>query len=142
MAMTTPMANWPNDESDADSALEACWEALLEKLDAHRHLFSRRGGLFSKRVRSRFAVVLRFTDKVDGRRVLRTVYIGRAEDKELIRRAENYLEECRELARIPREMAELVAMAGVIRGLGSYVEQQDRRARRAAAGGGARHGSG
>ena len=86
--------------------------------------------------------MLRFTDKVDGKRVLRTIYIGRAEDEELIRRAESYLEECRELARIPEEMAELVAMMGVIRGLGSYVERQDRRARRAAGGGGARPTSG
>ena len=146
MAMTTRMASRPTDRPDAAapvaSTLEAHWEALQQKLDAHRHLFCRAGGLFTKRAWNRYFVVLRFIDKVDSKRVLRTIYIGRAEDEELIRRTESYLDECRVLARIPEEMAELVAMMGVIRGLGSYVERQDRRARRAASDGGARPTSG
>ena len=61
MAMTTLMTSRPIDEPDAaalaDSELEKRWRVLQEKLDAHRHLFSRRGGLFTKRVRSRLFVV-------------------------------------------------------------------------------------
>jgi len=99
------------DTFSQSSRLEQRWAAVRSKLEANRQHLARQGALVVKMVKHKPYLVVRFSVKRNGRRVLRMIHVGPADDRELAQRVRARLSEYRERDLLPRELAWMARVA-------------------------------
>jgi len=95
--------------------LEQRWAAVRTKLESNRDHLARQGALVTKRVKGKAYLVVRFAVESNGRRVLRMIHVGPADDHELAERVRALLDDYRQPERLPRELAWMARVAGALR---------------------------
>jgi hypothetical protein len=95
-----------------DRTLEARWERIRISMERNRALLEHQGKIVLKSVGRTSVHVLRFVDRQHGRRIQRSVYLGR--ELELVWRTRALLEAFREPQRWQAEVAAATAALGSI----------------------------
>lgn len=104
------MSESPARPTDPD--LERRWSVVEAKLAANADRLADQGSLVTmKSASGRHVRTLRFVDRVDGRRVQRSLYVGGDDQSELLRRTQIWLDRCRVKGRVATEVAGLARLA-------------------------------
>jgi hypothetical protein len=89
-----------------DHAQARRWRAIERKLAANAERLAERGGLVAMTSASgRKVWVVRFVEVVDGAKIHRSVYIGGADQPELLARTRRWLDHCRVSGRVAAAVA-------------------------------------
>jgi hypothetical protein len=89
-----------------DHALERRWRAIERKLAANAERLADQGSLVAmKSASGRRVLVVRFVELVNGVKTHRSIYIGGADNPELLARTQLWLDQCRVSGRVAVEVA-------------------------------------
>ena len=89
-----------------DHALERRWRAIERKLAANAERLADQGSLVAmKSASGRRVLVVRFVEVVNGAKIHRSLYIGGADNPELLARTQLWLDQCRVSGRVAVEVA-------------------------------------